>query len=392
MIFFINVRTFISKLIGLAILSFLLSSAAQAQTPPEVLKPYKEYRAALKADDTEEARKQGYLAWQQAEEFIGASKITGDLAYNYAVLPIERFDKKKDKKRIEKAFNRSMELASFHGDLAADAEIQRYMKLIDFKLTNVNFKNRQFVPDVKKADIYKLQMLITQHGKLGTTYEAEFEAIQAQYYHMHNDDETALTHAERSLELFKTRSDDIASTYPYVAKLFKGKSLDAMGKKIPAALVYQDVMQNLEGNLEPDHPFVSHAFGKWMWIRNDIERAGDLEKAEAAGLCECWPYDNYKNQPFPLVRTPPIMPPRAERSGHVVVMFDLTDTGLPVNITKVSASSEVFVKSALKSVEGWRFSAVSDKTDEDFDPEARKALTNVIRFRLSDVDGSFIPE
>lgn len=373
-------------------LALALSGVAQAKTPPEVLKSYKAYRVALKADDTEEARKQAYKAWQQAEKLIGASKVTGDIAYNYAILPIDRFNNKKERKRVDKAFSRSIELASFHGDLAPDAEIQRHMKLVEFKLTNVNFKNGRPLPDAKKADIHRLERRIVEHNKLGTTYEAEFEAIKAQFYHMYNDDETALKHAERSLELFKSRSDDIPSTYPYVAKLFKGKSLDAMGHKIPAALVYQDVMQNLEGSLASDHPFVNHAFSKWMWIRNDIERAGDLEKAEEAGLCECWPFEDYKGKALPILRVPPIMPRRAERSGHVIVKFDLNETGLPINITKVSASSEVFVKSALKSVEGWRFSPIENVPNDDYDPKDRQSIINTITFKLSDENGRLIPE
>lgn len=373
-------------------LALALTGFAQAKTPPEVLEPYRAYKQALKAGESVKAQEHAYEAWQKAEKLLGDSKTTGDLAYNFASLPLEQYSKKKVKKRVEAAYKRSIELSSFHNELEADVEIQRYIKFIDFKLTNAKFKNRAVVTEATKADLYKLSTVIEKHGKLGTTYEAELEAMRAQFFHLHHDDEQALKHAERSLELFKSRSDKIPSTYPFVAKLFKGKSLDQMGQKIPAALVYQDVMQNLEGSLEADHPFINHAFSKWMWIRNDIERAGKLTEAEAAGLCECWPYDNYKNQPLPLVRTPPIMPPRAERSGHVVVKFDLTDTGLPINISKVSASSEVFVKSALKSVEGWRYSAVADKTDEGYDPEARKGLTNVITYRLSDVDGSLIPE
>lgn len=380
-------KLFLSLWMALAI-----CGAANAKTPPEVLKPYKEYRVALKAGETKEAQKFAYEAWQEAEDRIGDSKITGDLAYNYATIPIELFSKKKMKKRVEAAYSRSIELSHFYEDLAVDVEIQRHIKMIDFKLSNVKFIKASVVPDITKADIYKLGKAIEKHGKLGTTYEAELEALKAQFYHLHSKDEAALKHADRSIELFKTRTDTIPSTYPYVAKLFKGKSLDQMGQKIPAALVYQDVMQNLEGNLKADHPFVNHAFSKWMWIRNDIERAGDLEEAEAAGLCECWPYEDYKGKPLPILRVPPIMPPRAERSGHVIVKFDLNETGLPINITKVSASSEVFVKSALKSVEGWRYSSVDEMPGEDFDPKDRLGLVNTITYRLTDEHGKLIPE
>lgn len=373
-------------------LALVLSGFADAKTPPEVLKPYKEYRAALKAGDNTRAQKYAYEAWKEAEDRLGDSKIAGDLAYNYATIPIKMFSKSNIKKRVEKAYSRSIELSHFYEDLAADVEIQRHIKLIDFKLSNVKFKKLNYVPDVTKADMYGLKKTIKKHNKLGTTYEAELEALRAQFYHLYGEDDVALMHAERSLELFETRSDTLPSTYPYVAKLFKGKSLDNLGEKIPAALVYQDVMQNLEGNLAADHPFVNHAFSKWMWIRNDIERSGELEEAEAAGLCECWPFNDYKGKALPILRVPPIMPPRAERSGHVIVKFDLSETGLPINITKVSASSEVFVKSALKSVKGWRFSSVEDMLGEDYDPKNRQGIVNTITFRLSDQNGKIIPE
>jgi len=85
-------------------------------------------------------------------------------------------------------------------------------------------------------------------------------------------------------------------------KLFKGNVLKDSEKPIAAALEYQDVMQNLEGKLPADHLFVNQAFTEWLITRSDLEEAGRLEEAETAGLCQCWPFEEYKDDVVPLVR------------------------------------------------------------------------------------------
>ena len=73
-------RTFMA--VGLA-LSFGLSSPmmAQAKTPPEVLKPYKAYRAAMRDNKSEVAADYAFEAWQAAEKMMGDTKTTGFGSY-----------------------------------------------------------------------------------------------------------------------------------------------------------------------------------------------------------------------------------------------------------------------------------------------------------------------
>lgn len=216
--------------------------------------------------------------------------------------------------------------------------------------------------------------------------------MESQYYQLQEEDQKALEYSDEALKLFETSDDGLPSAYPYVVKLVRAKSLEKLGKRLPAALQFQDVMQNLEGQLDAEHPFVNQAFRRWIWLRNDIERDGELEKAEQAGLCRCWPFNEYINKAVPAIRIPPIMPSRARKSGHVIVNYDVDDEGVPYNITEVSASSKVFVKAALKSVESWRYINVADESDVDFDPESRKNITSTITFILSDGNGRVIPE
>jgi hypothetical protein len=65
-------------------LALSLTGFAQAKTPPEVLKSYKAYKTAIKEKNSKEASEQAYSAWQKAEELIGDSRVTGDLADNFA--------------------------------------------------------------------------------------------------------------------------------------------------------------------------------------------------------------------------------------------------------------------------------------------------------------------
>ena len=56
-------------------LAFAAPQTSVAKTPPEVLQPYKAYRAALKAGDTDEALKQARAAWEEAEALPVALEI-----------------------------------------------------------------------------------------------------------------------------------------------------------------------------------------------------------------------------------------------------------------------------------------------------------------------------
>ena len=125
-----------------------------------------------------------------------------------------------------------------------------------------------------------------------------------------------------------------------------------------------------------------------MKARSDIEDAGMLETAEKAGLCECWPYENYKHKAVPLKRVPPKMPSSARTSGHVYVKFNVNDKGKPENIRVVSSSKSMFEKSAIRSVEKWKFSKITLGVD----PKNRKDIITKITYRLSDRAGNIIPE
>jgi protein TonB len=92
--------------------------------------------------------------------------------------------------------------------------------------------------------------------------------------------------------------------------------------------------------------------------------------------------------PKPLIRVPPIMPPRASRSGHCQMLFDIGSDGKPFNIAVSACSDRVFERPAIRAVGKWVYRAEV----KDGLPVTRTGLTTIIRFRLTDDRGDIIPE
>ncbi len=365
-----------------------LSNIAYGKTPPEVLKPYKEYRAALEAGKTEVAYKKARIAWKLAEDMLGDSKTTGDLASNFAdINPTKDYTPKKYKERM-KAHARSIKLASFHGEDEADMALVRHLMRIETSLTLASIKNGKFIQGGKGLYFDDMEKALDEYDQVGSTYEGDMEVLRTRHYELKKDYERSLEASTRAETLFKNRTDNVSTHYPILLKLYKGNSLRGVGSPIKAALEYQAVMQNLEGIMPAEHPFVKNAFTQWMLTRSELEDAGRLEEAEQAGLCECWPFENYKNQALPLLRVPPILPRRAKRSGHVNVMFDVSEAGKPINIQVLNSTDSVFEKPTLDSVAKWRYQAAEDAPED----QSRKGVANKVSFILADIHGRVIPE
>lgn len=90
----------------------------------------------------------------------------------------------------------------------------------------------------------------------------------------------------------------------------------------------------------------------------------------------------------PLVRIPPIMPTRAEKSGHCKVRFDVSPEGQPFNVQATYCTENVFKRASIKSVEKWKYNPkVVDGRNV-----ARSGVESQITFRLTDERGNIIPE
>ena len=90
----------------------------------------------------------------------------------------------------------------------------------------------------------------------------------------------------------------------------------------------------------------------------------------------------------PLVRIPPIMPPRAEKSGHCRVRFDVSPEGAPFNVVTTFCTQKLFERATIKSVQKWKY----NPKIVDGRSVARKGVENKVTYRLSDERGRIIPE
>ena len=204
--------------------------------------------------------------------------------------------------------------------------------------------------------------------------------------------EKSIEHADRAKVIYDGRGeDDFNSHYPHLLPFYKAGSLKKLDQPIKAALEYQSVMQNLEGQLPAEHPLINTAFTRWLVTRSELEEAGKLEEAEQAGLCECWPFEDYKTKIIPLDRKHPIFPSsflRGRYSGHVIVLYDVDDAGSPYNLKKITSTNDVLDAAAFEAIESWAFSA----KNEGEPAGARLGLTTRVTFQLMDTQGNILPE
>lgn len=90
----------------------------------------------------------------------------------------------------------------------------------------------------------------------------------------------------------------------------------------------------------------------------------------------------------PLVRIPPIMPPRAEKSGHCRVRFDVSPEGQPFNVETTYCTQSLFSRASVKSVQKWKY----NPKIVDGRAVSRSGVESKITFRLTDDRGRLIPE
>lgn len=349
---------------------------ASAKTPPEVMTPYKAYNAAIKVEDFKRAEKKAYEAWRAAEDALGDNKITAVLAHNYASVASHNGQKKD----VKKAYLRAIKLSPFEDDGGIELRLQREVALTEWQLKN----GRKDVTRRLKA----AAKFANENGAENSTFLGEIYTLLAQRNIETFRYEKVENYAEMALEIFENRTDGIASYHPYLARLYSGYGKEGQEALIPAVMEYQDVMKNVESQLPKDHPFLSRALGRWLNMRYRIVREGKLKEAEAAGMCQCWPYDKPRNEAIhPIKRVPPIMPRKAWQSGFSLVEFDLDDAGNVINPRLLESwPEEVFDKSSIKAVKQWKY---SPRTGEEINGD-RTDIVTTIRYILRGPSGQVI--
>lgn len=90
----------------------------------------------------------------------------------------------------------------------------------------------------------------------------------------------------------------------------------------------------------------------------------------------------------PTVRIAAVMPPRAEKSGHCKVRFDVSPTGQTYNIQTTYCSQRIFERPTIRAVAKWKYNPkIRNKI-----AVARTGVESVMSFNLKDGRGNIIPE
>lgn len=366
-------------LIAVAAMTLAFTPLAYAQTDPDVLKAYKEYSGLLKGEDKAATAKAALKAWELAEEKMGDSKTTGNLAINYGdAASLLR----KGHKKAGQAYERAIELSH----LQPDDEQAIHVVELYYKLANFQIRRGDRTKARKTAKIGAEYAL--ENGLETSTFLGELYTIIASTYVSGAKNREIAEFSEKALDVFENSDDGIVSAQPLLARLYSGYAKEGEKEILGAALEYQDVMENVEGILPRDHPFMMKALGRWSSMRERLSRDGRLDEAEEKGLCQCWPYDKPRNEAIkPVKRVPPIMPARAFQSGFSIVEFDLKDDGSTDNIRVLESwPPDIFEKSSEKSIKKWQYTARQEgETDED-----RKDIITTVRYVLTDRNGDII--
>ena len=82
------------------------------------------------------------------------------------------------------------------------------------------------------------------------------------------------------------------------------------------------------------------------------------------------------------------MPPRAEKSGHCKVRFDVSPEGAPFNVQATYCTQSLFERASIKSVQKWKY----NPKIVDGRAVARSGVESKITFKLTDERGRMIPE
>lgn len=89
----------------------------------------------------------------------------------------------------------------------------------------------------------------------------------------------------------------------------------------------------------------------------------------------------------PILRFPPAMPQRANRSGHCDVRFNVSAQGVPYDIETTYCTQSLFQRSTLKSVAKWKYRP----RIQNGQAVAMTGVKNRVTYRLTDERGNIIP-
>lgn len=362
--------------IAITVLSPLQSSA---KTPDEILKPYRSYMSALKAGNKDRAEDYARKTYKAAKTHLkDDDPLIATLAHNWA-------DQTDDTDQKIDLYRQAIELTPAASDDDLVTLAQRWVALGQAHALRPSSSVKQ----IKAAfvDISKGWEFMEVSSLQNTTFGGEMMVLKGWVAASDDKENLALEWYNRADTVFSGPDHTYFSLLEYTNKVLRGNTLIMYDRNIEGAIALQDVMQNLEGDLPVDHPYVQQAFHGWLFARGKIEQSGQTKTAEQAGVCKCWPYDEMsENAPIPLLRVPPIMPPSARKLAAVMVRFDVTAEGVPKDIEVLGYTQKLFVKPTVRSVKKWQYDVSDELESEDL-----KGITTTITFRLTDERGEILP-
>lgn len=116
-------------------------------------------------------------------------------------------------------------------------------------------------------------------------------------------------------------------------------------------------------------------------------KAGNILQPVVLDLTRTALVINNRN-PDPLLRLPPAMPSRADRSGHCDVRLNVDSSGSPYQVEATYCTQRVFERPTIKAVAKWKYRP----RIVDGRAVAMEGLTNRVSFHLIDGQGDIIPE
>lgn len=184
------------------------SAFASAKLPEDVQNAYQTYEVAMSSQNFEQAEQTAYMAWMAAEETLGDSKITGDLAQNYA--DILAFNKGSFSK-AKKAYRRAIELASFYPkEDAFSVRMNRTISLSAYAQSKRRLKHT-------KCDLDDVINAATLMDVQPSTFLGEIYTLRAGTVALNRNVKEAQAFGKKAEIIFASANDDIFSPYKAAA-------------------------------------------------------------------------------------------------------------------------------------------------------------------------------
>lgn len=382
-------------------LCLALGGTALAQTPPEVLKAYKSYNAAMAENDFKSALKHGKAAWKAAESTLGESKTTGDLAFNYGFLAKSRGEAKDAIPALERA----ADLSSLAGESAGEIKLERTVELIaayeaagehdDVKKTSDNILKFVEASNLDRT-VFAGEVLVHRAQNcsrtanraarrlVGKPTSTRLAVNSAKDEHTSRIQKKCSRDAQAASNIFAANPKMSRPKYVALAANQVGYAYEREDDWINAVMSYQTAREAVETVYGRDNDFVMQAIGRWIHARAQLDFAGDLDKAKSRGMCDCWPY-NANTDKVAVVKSVKADVPRqtveVKSSGIVVLKSDVSDAGDAVNIRVAhSWPAGEYDRAAIKAYTQYKYAPKTGNEPEGF----RKDLVDVFSFIIYD--------